>query len=221
MVGWAKAKVQEIYLEVAELQVEYDYAKKNKWRTSGLKNALNRTKKRHEFYEKVKLALEAGYALVPNFPVDVFAIRTCQESPFRPANPPTRSDSVRECRTDSSPPGEGEYKDTTPAVVSYLETVKDNQGKEKEVQKWYPTDFLNVEFPVQLAKVEVMEAASRAMALKIFDEIGALPARPGRIPGTMRRRGDPIVVGRIVQRNGYQEKVLSFMIAWFMNFDML
>jgi hypothetical protein len=55
-----------------------------------------------------------------------------------------------------------------------------------------------------------MSATAEAIALKIFDEIGSLPKR--------RRKGDPIVVGRICGGFGDADrKVITFLIAWYVD----
>ncbi|NIN69677.1 MAG: hypothetical protein GTO63_34330 [Anaerolineae bacterium] len=71
-----------------------------------------------------------------------------------------------------------------------------------------------------------MKATSRAMALKIFDEIGVLPSETpkGRAQTRDRRqlvrsgsmRGDPILVGRLLDPRGTKRnpKVMNFIIGW-------
>lgn len=214
MIEWAGLKVAQMAGEAAELRGELEHAKKHGWRTTGLRAALTRAEKRQRFYEKARLALEAGYALVPNFPVDVFAVRTLRTEP-RPVETSYQNAIPRE-PAQALPPGEGAYKDPWPTADSYTESKVDGQGKEKKETRWFPVELRDVEFPLQLAKIEVMDATQLAMSKKIFDEIGSLPGRR-----QSRGRGDPIVVGRIVNKEGYNEHVLTFMIAWFMTLDML
>jgi hypothetical protein len=78
-----------------------------------------------------------------------------------------------------------------------------------------PTEFdENIRFPFTFAKPQILKATSRAMALKVFDELGCLPAPNRRARPTA---GDPIIVGRIVHKEGWSEKVFTFMVAWFMD----
>src|SRR5882724_3284680 len=63
-------KIHQCDTEAKELFDAYEVALKNKWRHSTLRNHGNQATKRGDFYRKVKMAVEAGYTLVPNFPVD-------------------------------------------------------------------------------------------------------------------------------------------------------
>jgi len=58
-----------------------------------------------------------------------------------------------------------------------------------------------------MAKPRIMEATSRAMALKIFDDFGILPAQ---------RKGDPMIIARIIdpRSRSYSDKHVSFLITW-------
>ena len=57
-----------------------------------------------------------------------------------------------------------------------------------------------------------MDATAAAMAMKIFDRIGV-------VPQTRRKgyRGDPIVLGQITRKEGWQTKTASFLIAWYLD----
>ena len=76
-----------------------------------------------------------------------------------------------------------------------------------------------MEFPVTMAKPDVIEATSRAKALKIFDDLAILPGyAPSK--GTTPPKGDPIIVGRIIDRarsGPYNTHYLTFIIAWHIN----
>jgi hypothetical protein len=77
----------------------------------------------------------------------------------------------------------------------------------KDIIKWsaWATDFMDVAFPLQAAKPELMNATAQAMALKIFDEIGVAPNRRGK---------DPLILGVI---NGPQFRKQYFLIAWYLD----
>jgi hypothetical protein len=85
--------------------------------------------------------------------------------------------------------------------------VKD--GITKKHYSEHATDFDDVTFPIKMAKPKIMEATSRAMALKIFDQFGLFAQ------GT----GDPIITGEIVDpRNNAKSSIhirrVTFIVAW-------
>ncbi len=210
MVAWSERKIIETQKELAELEEGLEIAKKNKWRTSTLKAAVTRTRRRVQFYEKTKLALEAGYCMVPNFPTGVFAVRTTRRKPKK-QDLKRWASGVNDEQSNHPPAGEGEYVD---AEVGAIEVEgPDEKGEKKKF--WTNFDeFEDVAFPFTMVKPEIMEATSRAMALKVFDDVGCLPSRRSR------RNRDPIIVGRITHKEGtYQERTFTFLIAWFMDLD--
>jgi hypothetical protein len=71
-----------------------------------------------------------------------------------------------------------------------------------------PGEFEDVEFPMTLVKPQVLDATAKAMARKIFDQIGVLPNR--------RAKGDPILVGLIIPPHRRHEP-LTFFISWWLN----
>ena len=82
-------------------------------------------------------------------------------------------------------------------------------GEKLEDVTWLATDFdEEIDFPFKLAKPQVLDAAARAMAFKIFDDIGMLPTHRG---------ADPMIIGRVEYREGYHRKFISFLITWFIN----
>lgn len=206
LIEWAIRKIEIEKTEHAEIQNNLAIATKNHWNTAMLKRHAARALKRVEFYEKIKLALEAGHVIIPNFDIDIFAIRTTRESPRREM---TRW-SMEPLKAESPPAGEGEFVDSRTSDSREIE----NTGTEEKPNKvtWLTReDFREVDFPFALARPEVLNATERAMADKFFDTLGISPAR------TMRRRGDPMVIGRITRREGGQEHNVSFLITWFLN----
>jgi len=81
LIAWSGRKQAALLTEAEELKLAYEHAKKMKWRYTTLQAQYNKTKKRAAYYEKMKAALEAGYTIVPNFPVQMFAIRTDKDKP--------------------------------------------------------------------------------------------------------------------------------------------
>lgn len=216
LVLWARSKIHEYEAEVAEVKQSLEIAKKRKWRTSNIKRQLTRSTKRLAFYHKVKAALDAGYCLVPNLPADVFAVRTTARKPRYRTASGAWAQTLNE-QTTSPPIGEGEYVSDQTTIEEHERLVKrrNNKGEEIEVSDNFftPEEHLPVQFPFALAKPQIVDDTSRAMALKVFDEFAVLPERR-----SARRKGDPIIVGTVKLKEGtYQEKHLTFLVSWFID----
>lgn len=206
---WCRAKVIVLGRELREQRENLRQAKRLKWKHSGWVNAVSRTKKRMVYYAKIKAAVEAGYLIVPNFDVDVIAVRVQRRVP------PNQKD-VKLATPELLPPHAGRYVDDT--LIGYTKTEQyTNSRGEKDSREWFvPTEFdESIDFPVGMVKPIIMEATQRAMADRIFDRIGIV--RKGR-------RSDPIIVGQIINpktRNGWSLRQFpdcaTFFIAWWLD----
>lgn len=205
-----REKVEEIKHERTDLSSALQTATKNGWATATYKRQLERSMQRFKFYDKCLKASAAGFAILPNIPVDVFAVRVNRESPKGYTEMQTESQwqapQLRDERSDKLLAGEGTYvSNTNTETRGSSKELKD--GKDVTTKWVQAVDFGEVEFPMIAAAPQVMDATGKAMLLKIFDEIGVSPQRT--------LRGDPLIIGRIVMaKQGWQEKVLSFLIAW-------
>src|SRR5512144_2113745 len=127
-IAWAEGRIELKKKERDELQTNLDIATKNRWRTSGLKSATNRAQRKVEFYEKVRDALKAGYYIIPDMDVEVFAIRTTRSTP-RPNPRSGRAQwggpQVKAEETNSPPSGEGQS-------VSPRQMVSETEWTKKE-----------------------------------------------------------------------------------------
>lgn len=202
--AWARNKVLTLDSDVEELQQALDHAKAKKWKISTFQRHLGIARKRVEFYRKVMLALEAGYVIVPNFPVQAFAIRTPKRKPSEQYKILTYNIDFKQ-GSPCPDVAEGEYQNPFP-VVSREDTGEDDKQGRSQIIQW-PVAWDEMDFPISMAKGEIMEATDRAMALKIFDEIGILPKA---------RKEDPIIVGQVHLKGpcGYATKTVTFMVAW-------
>ncbi len=211
-IAWAKAQLQEAQAEILAAELALESARSHKWRLEGFKRHVIEPKKKAEFYEKMVTALEQGYVIVPNFPVDIFAIRTKRDVPTGEATSMSWARYLQKSERPAS--GEGEYVDSQPKIEH--ETWKENnkEGKEVEKHSFYPTQFLPVDFPVKLVAPQILDATARAMALKVFDELGILPERRQL---TRRSGVDPMVLGQLVYRRGNTERRVSFLVAWWLS----
>lgn len=219
---WADARIAQATMDVLELDRAVENARKNKWAVSALQRALGKAEKLKKYYVKVGAALSAGYVLVPAFPVNVFAIRTTKRVPPLNVNTTKEEWGTREQTVHSEMPaiGEGEYKSNlADRTEQYHSRAKDAQGKETSeiIHLYQNEEFQDVTFPMVACRPEVMNATARAMALKIFDEIGIVTEAPRRSYAPVRR-GDPLIIGSICQAKvGYTQKRCHFLITWHVN----
>lgn len=202
LIAWCEGQIKEVLEEQKECEENLQIAIKSKWRTVGLRSLLNRISRRITFYEKVRDAVKMGFIIVPDFPVDVFAVRTTKSQPRHQERREYRSSPT--VTAESAPQGEGRYVSSIP--VEYGFTRKDKDGK--DVQYYRTEDFENPQFPVAAVKPQILKATEQTMALKLFDEIGVV--------GPQRRGRDPIVIGRIKDPRStqYAQRRVAFFIAW-------
>lgn len=207
LIVWCDGKLKALRFESAELNGATEHAKKMKWKFSTLQSQYNKSVKRIQYYEKIKAALLEGYYIIPNFPIDMFAIRTTRTHPstdkFSKSYWATHRQDAQELLIDN-----GEYKNPLPVISRVNHKTAD--GKDDSYS--YPTNFDDFEFPVTMARPRIMEATTQAMALKIFDRIGIMPQRKDK---------DPVIIGQVIHKSGNGERLVSFMIAWHLNTKVL
>lgn len=214
LIGWCAAKREDVAATIAELETGIAYHRKQKWNCAPLRNALSREKQRRVFYEKVQMALEAGFYIVPNFPCDVFAVRTSRRAMGlgqgtsrwqADGNAPAQ-------QSEALPIGDGAYQNPNPVIQRSTGTEDGKTTYFAEV-----VGYDGMEFPFTFAKPEVLSATADALSLKLFDELGVLPGR--------KKKADPMVIGRIVrpwQRKRWnseqnQQRHLSFLVVWWLD----
>lgn len=212
LVAWTNQKIAEVNTELTEVRENLETALKNKWKVSGLKRVVKRYEEKITYYEKIKAALNAGYVIIPNLEMDVFAIRTTKTKPkrylakskYRYAN---HGASQFDQESDRPAIGDGEYRSPAPSLKHSEETKEDKEGNEIEVYVSEADEFLPVDFPVKLVKPQILSDTSAAMNLGIFDQLGIV--RP-------TRSRDPIIVGQVLYGTGFSQRRVSFLITWWM-----
>lgn len=215
LIDWCARKIEAMKREAEELGENLAKAIKNKWKTDTLRKHTNLAAHRVTFYMKIKAALEAGYYIVPNLPINLFAIRTARETPLPKTYIGTwKGDGRFDQTPEMLPVGKGEYKDPNPFVQTHESKSNDKTtGKEVITYTKQACRFdEEIPFPIQMAKAKVMEATSQAMALKIFDHLGIL------LPHTAK--ADPLIVGEILDprpASRRARKRIAFIIAWHLN----
>jgi len=208
---WLKAKIVEIEIEINDLDAALNEAASAGWKGDALRRTLNKTVRQQEFYRKLLAAVEAGYTIIPDIPVEVFAIRVERAAP--------RGDRVvsdygpryavpNDEKPDKLPAGQGGYVSPVPEVWRDTATLKRNDETTYTRHFATPTEFRDVVFPLRAARVEVMSATKDAMAHKIFDQVAICPAK---------RKADPLIIGQVVG----PKATISFIIAWHLNLNEL
>lgn len=206
LLGWCDGRIEHWKAETAEAQEAYEHAISHKWKSAPLKRVLDKAASKIKFYEKIRKAIEAGYLIVPNFPMEIFAIRTKRVSAS--GNHSTSKWQTFEQGAQALPEGDGEYKSPIPLKDSYTDT--DKQGK--AVTTYFPTNLAEeIEIPLHLVKPGIMRAVDKARAMRLFDCIGI----------STDRRGDPLVLGRISEKGGRYNKgkEVTFFLAWYVDLD--
>lgn len=212
LIEWCAQKIRGMREEINDLAAAVDSAVKHKWGASALKGQLDKAKKRIVYYGKVMSALKAGYCLIPNFPITGFAIRTKRKIPAGQASDTWWAQF--EQKPTPLPEGEGEYKNPFPLVMrdENTETLPDGKTRTKKIA--YPVEWDGLEFPLSMAKPQIIEAASEAMKLHVFDALGICPPA---------RRRDPMIIGAIYDPTAgrFSERRVSFLIAWHLDTKVL
>ncbi len=211
LIDWATRKIEAVGIEMREATEQLAIAVQRKWKTDAWRRQVAKHTKRIEFYEKIKAALNAGYYIVPPFPIDVFAIRTNKAvpKPMASGHPDNHDQDAQ-----ILPAGEGRYVDPKPTRAHDTNSVSDGKGGQKLVTTYYATEFVEPDFPFKLARSEIRDATNAAMALGIFDKMGVLPRT---------RSPDPLVCGQIIVPNqlsyysGDSLRCVTFFVAWWLD----
>jgi hypothetical protein len=217
MILWTARKIQSEKGLLADAQENLDTAAKNKWKTQSWKLRISMSEKKLAFYRKVKTALENGYYIVPPFPIEIFAIRTNAKRPKEKMGY-TRISDIPTARPDTLEEGKGKYVSPfhRDRLRTFSKKVPDGYSNEpKQVIYHTPVGFDDIDFPFKLAKSEVMTATSQAMALRVFDQLGILPASSGVITAS-KTNPDPMILGQILMPHK-RNSPLTFFVAWWLD----
>ena len=206
LVAWCTEKAKSLETELREARANLKAAKDAKWRTSGWLNVVSRIQKTLLFYGKVREAIEAGYIVIPNLPLDVFAIRTTRTHARDTSLQKYVSD-IPDEPAQQLPSGEGEYVSPTPQARRSTD-LKDEKGVVQV--RVFGAELVDFVFPVVAVQPYVIHATQQALVAKLFDEIGLVQPV---------RRKDPIVAGRIISPKStrWHLKAVTFFIAWWLD----
>jgi hypothetical protein len=206
LITWCDGKITWLKKEAEPLYEAAEYARKMQWKHLPLQRQHHRMIKQIDYYKKIKAALMEGYYIIPNFPIELFAIRSKGKLLAMTTDDHWGS---KEQRADMLPEGEGEYKNPQPIIERSSYQSGNETKRYSQAIGW--DEF---EFPLVMAKPEIMKATNKAMQKKIFDAIGIMPDQ--------RKREDPLIIGQVCLKfPGQNAKIVSFMIAWHLNTNML
>lgn len=207
-------KLSGLEAELSEAKENLSIAKTRKWKQGPFESAVTKLKKNIEFYEKIKAALEAGYVIIPNIEdLDIFAIRTTRYSPKanRSSGGPSWVQPPERQNSNKPALGEGRYVNADTINRTWAQDVTPAGATQKQVRMMSEAQFFDtIDFPFHLAKPQILNSTAEAMKALTFDDIGVAPGRK-------IKRGDPMIVGRILQGSGYRQKAVSFLITWFVD----
>lgn len=205
LASWCVRKRRALQVELKELQTQEALAKKRKWSMYGWARQIKRTVERITFYDKVKLATEAGFLVVPSFPIDVFAVRIGKKAKLIRD---TKTSSWNVPRLPDQPvalEADARYVSPQPEKDSWTD-----ENAERELVTYFRASGVKeMEFPAMLAEPQLILATKRAISLNVFDEIGMVGGQT-----------DPIVVGTVMRPgywNGYDR--MNFFIGWWLNWE--
>jgi len=218
MLEWFQQQILLCKRNERELRDALDIAERNRWRRGTLTKQLKYSLDRKQFLVKCRKAVEAGYAIIPDMPCDVFAIRVrkgdgpsyeCEDARY---GVPRLDDQAH----DNLPAGEGDYVSNRPEATPARKVTKTNdKGEQYEVNRVYTKAFKPLQFPVIAARTRLMEATEGALSLKIFDELAIAPPR---------KKKDPMILGRIhgPKKHRFDDSnVLNFIVCWFLDLKTL
>lgn len=237
-------KLTQIERDIIEANAALNEARRNGWATGALTAARNRLVDDETYYNKILAAVEAGHTIIPEFPVEVFAVR--RHEPEKQAGQ-TYHGSVSASSTylghaaesDCAPAGAGEYRNPEPETATRTMENKISGAQERGEPRWYTHVTRTgrpvgpITFPSITARSPIMRATAEAMKDKVFDQIGVcLPvqkAAKGRVirPQPRRRQmnaavGDPLVIGQVLRKSeGGRQRCTSFIIGWYLNLNEL
>ncbi len=181
---------------------------KSRWNTRSWKRVIANVDIQVDYYTKLKAALEAGYYVIPDFPVEVFAVRTSKAKPRKKRNNYQSQASTTEMEV--LPAGEGKNVAGNSIVDSEQQPYVDYNGDKRKRTMYFPVEFMKVDIaagvPMALVKPRIIDATAKALDMKIFDELGVMLPQAAQ-------KGDPLIIGKIYDptRNGH---CVSFIVAW-------
>jgi hypothetical protein len=206
-ISWVQQKIEGAALELREAEQVAASLSGASLRRTQASNLISKARVRLKFYEKVKAALDAGFYIVPPFPLQLFAIRT-----DRPSPPLDRGETTpwgqQEHTSRSLPVGAGKYvspETSRHKVATVTKKHTHNDGTHEVAIYENAKEWGDVVLPVRALKPQIIDEVGKALEARIFDALGIAPAY---------RASDPIICGEIKKPGG---GVLTFFVAWWLD----
>jgi len=209
LVQWCTGKCVALGRELARARQNLAIVKDAGWQRGNFVREISRLRSRMIYFAKIRAAVAEGYLVVPNFPVEVMALRVDKRK--LPSQQGYNHIDLEDAGPayQRLPPGKGTYVGNRRPTfdASYDKTRKD--GTTERIQLVESFGYDDPDFPVRLIKPEVLDATRHAMALKVFDRIGVVTGR----------KSDPVVVGQILDPRSTKDTVrmVTFFIAWWLD----
>lgn len=207
---WCQATIASLRVEQSDLLDSAATAKRNNWQHSTLTRKAQEKTAEIEYYQKILAAVEEGYLIVPNFDVEVMAVKVHPDAD----TPPHSRDSwsprgLTQVDADiSMPAGYGQYVSPRPTHrLAYRDESKD-PNKTQIVRYFVSKGLAAPKFPVVGVKPIILEATAHAMSKLIFDQIGVVTGK----------KQDPVVIGTIFHPGDRsRQRRVSFFVAWWLD----
>lgn len=211
--AWCEQKIASLVEQAKELCESIAIAEKQRWQRSTLKKHLKLNEDEQTYYRKILAAVEEGYLIVPNFDVEIMAVRVSEGAVPPESRARWRPTGLQRADPELLPVGEGEYVNPAPVAVRRSVPEPNEQNPKNRESYYFNTDeFRDMQFPVVGVKPIILDATALALSRKVFDSIGVVTGR----------KQDPVVIGTIYNpRDRYRNKRVSFFIAWWFSTDSL
>lgn len=208
--SWCAENIRRLLIQKKDAQQNVETALTGKFNSKPFKDLVRRCDRRITYYKKVGKAIKLGYMIVPNFDLDLFAVRTKARKPRKQISTWRGTGFPQEGQ--QLPEGEGRYVSDIPYWGEHDRPKR--RGKEGEMETiYYPTQFDDeISFPAAIIAPQIVKETTKAMSHKLFDQVGV--ARGGYVSS----RRDPIVCARLIDPTRV-DRCVTFFIAWWMDFE--
>ena len=178
---------------------------------SQMTNLMRRASARVGYLSRCLAALKSGYAMMPDMPGQLFAVRVGEGRPRRRTAGARWS--IRDVRPHGLPAGEGQYVNPEHAMVKNERTRTTNDGREVDDSTFTVSGYFDLEtLSAKFTRPQVIERISDALQDRVFDELQLVGASGSAVPNR-----DPIVLGRVV--DPVNRIAAAFLVAWFVDPD--
>lgn len=207
---WCRNKCVELGKDLARARQSLSIVTAAGWQKTAFVREISKVRSRMIYFAKIREAVQHGYLVVPNFPVEVMAIRLDPERQrFQQSDYDNIDVTDQGAKGQMLAPHEGQYVANRRPARDSSYTVTNKDGSTRLESLYTASGYEDPDFPIKLIRPEVLDATRQAMALKLFDRIGVVTGRDA----------DPLVVGQIIDPRStkWNVRVVSFFVAWWLD----